>query len=150
MIGSINNPVWHWGFWSEICTNLNINCYETHGGLFFFNKEYKHEFEKILKYTEECFDNYNSFKMKNFYQSGRVDEPCFAYAFNKMGYKPINFKDFPIMTFNLSEHDEIPTKKMTEQMQNTIMDDYIPYLHMFSKNKSHNFIKIKEKILYGN
>jgi hypothetical protein len=149
MIGSINNPIWHWGFWDKICNFLKIECFETHGGLFFFNKDYKNDFEKILKYAEECFDCYDFFGMKRFYQNGKVDEPCFAYAFNKLNYKPINFSDFPIMTFNLSESDEIPTKKMTEQMQYTVMDDYIPYIHMFSKNKSYSFKEIKNKILYG-
>lgn len=150
MLGSVDNPNWHWGSWNKICNLLNINKYETHGGLFFFNKDFENDFEKIFKYAEECFDLYDIFGMKRFYQNGKVDEPCFAYAFNKLNYKPINFSDFPIMTFNLLETDEIPTKKMTENIQCTTMNDYIPYIHMFEKNNSYNFRRLKEKILNEN
>jgi hypothetical protein len=147
MLGSTSNPKWHWGFWQEVCSNLCINCYETHGGLFFINIGYKAEFENVLEYAEECFKNYDRFGMKKMYQDGRVDEPCFAYAFNKVGYKPVNFSDFPIMTFNLKSRDEIPSKKLTEEFQACFMQGFIPFVHMFCKNKTREFKRLKKNIL---
>lgn len=148
MIGSENNAEWHWGFWGEICSRLNLKKYETHGGMFFFNKDYEEDFDIILKYAEECFNKFDNFGMKQLYQGGKVDEPCFAYSFNKMGYKPLNFADHSIMTFNLTAADDIPTKKMTEHKQyQACMKDFIPFIHMFGKNSSAEFKALKRKIL---
>jgi len=145
MIGSDHNPQWHWGRWGEICQNNNINCFETHGGLFFLKKT--ESIINIFNTARYCFENYDSLGMDRKYQGGAVDEPCFAYAFSKNNIKPINFGAFPIMTFNLSHQDEVPTKKLTEIMQQKTMDDFIPFIHMFEKNNSFNFLEIKKKIL---
>jgi hypothetical protein len=145
MIGSGHNPHWHWGEWGKICQKNNIDCLETHGGLFFLKKT--ESIINIFNTARYCFENYDSLGMHRKYQDGAVDEPCFAYAFAKNNIKPINFSSFPIMTFNLSYQDEIPTKKLTETMQQTTMDDFIPFIHMFEKNQSYNFLAIKKKIL---
>jgi hypothetical protein len=145
MLGSVYNPKWHWGYWKMVCDKIKINYYETHGGLFFINNN--KDINLFFSYAEEAFINYDKLGMIRLYQNGAVDEPCFSYAFSKMNYQPINFGDFPIMTFNLNTTDDIPTKKLTEERQGKIMEDYIPFIHMFSKNKSPEFISIKEKIL---
>lgn len=145
MLGSKNNPLWHWGKWGEICSKIGIKPQETHGGFFFLKKE--DNLKKIFEDAKFCFLNYSKLGMLNFYQNGAVDEPCFSYAFSKNFLEPIEFSEFPIMTFNLKGYDEIPTKKMTETMQSCIMSDYIPFIHMFEKNKGRNFLQIKDKIL---
>lgn len=145
MLGSKNNPNWHWGKWEKVCCNLNIEPQETHGGLFFLKKT--DSLEKIFKDAEECFINYDNFGMLRFYQNGAVDEPCFSYAFSKNKLKAVEFSEFPIMTFNLSSEEDIPTQKMTETRQSKLMNDYIPFIHMFEKNQGKNFLAIKEKII---
>lgn len=145
MIGSENNPHWHWGEWGNICKKNGIDCFETHGGLFFLKNT--KSIVEVFNSARYCFENYDSLGMRRKYQGGAVDEPCFAYAFSKNNIKPVNFGDFPIMTFNLSHQDEIPTKKLTESMQRKDMEDFIPFIHMFEKNKSFNFLQIKKKIL---
>jgi len=145
MLGSKNNPSWHWGYWGEICSKINIKPQETHGGLFFLKKT--DNLEKIFNDAKKCFLNYDNLGMLRFYQNGAVDEPCFSYAFSKNNLQPVEFSEFPIMTFNLGSEDEIPTKKMTEERQASIMEDYIPFIHMFEKNHGKNFLTIKEKII---
>lgn len=145
MLGSKNNSTWHWGHWGKICNNLNIKPQETHGGFFFLKKS--QELEKFFLDAKECFLNYDSFGMLKLYQNGAVDEPCFSYAFDKNNLMPIEFGEFPIMTFNLHYAAEIPTKNLTEQRQKKTMYDYIPYIHMFEKNNTKNFKSLKEKIL---
>ena len=150
MLGAMDNPNWHWGYWGVVCNAIKMRCYETHGGLFFFNKDYESDIKQILIRAEYCFDHYDVIGMKRFYQGGRVDEPCFAYAFDRMNMKPLNFSNHSIMTFNLNANsDTIPTRKLTEcgKYSNEHMADYIPFIHMFEKNKSPNFIKLKQKIL---
>jgi hypothetical protein len=145
MLGSKNNPDWHWGYWGSICSRIDIKPQETHGGLFFLKKTPK--LQHIFKDVEYAFVNYDKLGMLRMYQGGAVDEPCFSYAFSKNNLVPINFSEFPIMTFNLKAPDDIPTKNMTEVQQKTIMNNYIPFIHMFEKNNSLNFKNLKEKIL---
>jgi len=145
MLGSKNNPAWHWGYWGNICSRIGIKPQETHGGLFFLKKTPK--LQPIFKDVEYAFINYDKLGMLRMYQEGAVDEPCFSYAFSKNSLMPINFSEFSIMTFNLKALDEIPTKNMTEAQQKTIMNNYIPFIHMFEKNNSLNFKNLKEKIL---
>jgi hypothetical protein len=145
MLGSKNNPSWHWGHWGEICSKINIKPQETHGGLFFLKKT--NDLKKIFDDARECFLNYDKLGMLRFYQNGAVDEPCFSYAFSRNLLFPVEFSEFPIMTFNLNLNDNIPTKKMTEERQSRIMQYYIPFIHMFEKNHGENFLAIKEKII---
>jgi hypothetical protein len=148
MLGSINNPLWHWGHWGRICNSINIKPQETHGGFFFLKKTDR--LPKIFFDAKECFLNYDKLGMLRLYQNGTVDEPCFSYAFSKNDLVPIEFGEFPIMTFNLNYLSKIPTRNMTEQVQSKIFPDsfnYIPFIHMFEKNHSINFIKLKNKIL---
>lgn len=145
MLGSKHNPIWHWGYWGEICSQINIIPQETHGGLFFLKNT--KNLKKIFEDAKKCFINYDNFGMLRFYQNGAVDEPCFSYAFSKNNLHPVEFSEFPIMTFNLNSQDDIPTKKMTETRQVKVMDEYIPFIHMFEKNQGKNFLAIKEKII---
>lgn len=147
MLGSKNNPAWHWGYWGEICSQINIIPQETHGGLFFLKNT--KNLKKIFEDAKECFLNYDNLGMLRFYQNGAVDEPCFSYAFSKNGLEAVEFSEFPIMTFNLTSEDDMPTRKMTEARQSKLMDDFIPFIHMFEKNNGKNFLTIKEKIING-
>ena len=147
MLGSRNNPRWHWGHWGRISEKLLIDPIETHGGLLFFNGEQEHLIKLFFKIARTAFENYDLFGMQRFYQHGAVDEPCFAYAFSKMRMSPIEFSKVAIMTFNLNENDEFPTKFMTEKEQAKVMDEYIPFVHMFCKNQHPVFKQVKENIL---
>jgi hypothetical protein len=145
MLGSKNNSVWHWGHWGKITSKINIQPQETHGGLFFLNKSTK--LQSIFEDVKYCFLNYDKLGMLRLYQGGAVDECCFSYAFSKHKLSPVEFAEYPIMTFDIDPKEDIPTKNMTENIQKRIMDNYIPFIHMFQKNHSYNFKTVKQKIL---
>jgi hypothetical protein len=148
MLGSKHNESWHWGHWKNICENLNLKPYETHGGLFFIDNTDREGLSKTWNHAIHAFKNFDSLGFMRLYQDGAVDEPCFSYAFNKSNIEPINFSDAPIMTFNLNAlSTQIPTKLMTEKEQYCVMNDYIRFIHMFEKNESLNFKLLKQKIL---
>lgn len=148
MIGSKNNTSWHWGKWGEVCKKNNIKPQETHGGLFFIDNRNPKILKQIFQDAEYCFLNYDQLGLLRYYQGGTVDEPCFAYAFSKNNLIPVEFSEFPSITFNLQAIvDDIPTKNMTESQQNRIMSNYIPFIHMFEKNDTINFKLLKQKIL---
>lgn len=148
MLGSVNNRFWHWGHWGSICDHLNMKPYETHGGLFFIDNNDPARIMTIWQYAEYAFRNFDDLGFLRMYQNGAVDEPCFAYAFNKSNLLPVNFSERSIMTFNLdATKHHIPTKQMTETMQSRLMENYIPFIHMFEKNKTMNFMALKNKVL---
>lgn len=146
MLGSKNNPSWHWGNWAKICSKINIQPQETHGGLFFLRDT--PNLKNIFKDAEYAFLNYDKLGMLKRYQGGAVDEPCFAYAFSKNNLSPVEFSEFPIMTFNIDSSQPIPTRLLTEQRQyGYFTKGYIPFIHMFEKNHASNFKLLKNKIL---
>jgi len=147
MIGSKENNDWHWGNWGTITTNLDICSYETHGGLFFIDGSNSSNLFRIWDSAIYAFKNYDKLGMLRRYQGGAVDEPCFSYAFAKNDLIPIEFGEFPSITFNLPSSIDIPTKHMTEDKQKRIMNNYIPFIHMFEKNHTTNFKRLKNKIL---
>jgi hypothetical protein len=148
MLGSKDNKIWHWGRWGQICDYLGTSPYETHGGLFFIDSSNKNSLQNIWNSAIYAFKNYSDLGMLKLYQNGRVDEPCFSYSFSKNNLVPVEFSEFPAMTFNLEAiRENIPTKNMTEQNQKQIMNDYITFIHMFEKNYTSNFQLLKKKIL---
>lgn len=150
MTGSKCNKKWHWGFWGGICKKINTRPIETHGGFFFFRRESAEDIfliDSFLKYAEDTFLNYDVLGFLRFYQNGAVDEPCFARAFSLMNWNPIEFSEFPIITFNINLEEEIPTKNQTAEFQNCKLLSEIPFIHMFDKNQSLNFVRLKEKIM---
>lgn len=102
MLGSKNNPSWHWGNWANVCSKINILPQETHGGLFFLTDT--PNLLNIFKDAEYAFINYDKLGMLRMYQGGAVDEPCFSYAFSKNNLSPVEFSEFPIMTFNINSY----------------------------------------------
>jgi len=147
LLGAKENAKWHWGYWGEICGRLGTSPMETHGGLIFFNKNYSEKLSRIFGEAEYCFVNYSELGMKRFYEGGAVDEPCFSYSFSKNGLVPINFSDFPIMTFNHKGTSPLPTKAQTAALQEGTMSGFIPFIHMFEKNRGANFLTLKNRIL---
>lgn len=149
MVGSKHNRSWHWGHWGRICDQIHIKPYETHSGMFFINKT---DYSKIIAIWDHAifaFKNFDKLGFLRFYLGNSVaDEPCFAYAFNKSGIEPAEITEFPIITFDISAFlDNIPTNKLTYNNKIQIMNNYIPFIHMFSKNQSINFQLLKNKIL---
>jgi hypothetical protein len=51
------------------------------------------------------------------------------------------------MSFNYDKSIEIPSKLQTEGGQNLVMNDYIPFIHMFDKMEGDNFKNLYEKII---
>lgn len=150
MTGSKLNLKWHWGHWGDICKRNEMKPIEAHGGFFFFRKKNEYDLaciKSFLEKAEDSFINYDELGFLRWYQNGAVDEPCFARAFSLMDWSPIEFSEFPIMTFNIDPEEKIPTKKQTADFQKKNMDSEIPFIHVFQKNKSLNFILLKEKIL---
>jgi hypothetical protein len=71
-----------------------------------------------------------------------VDEIIFAIAHSHFDMNPIPFDAFPVMSFNYDKSIEIPSKLQTEGGQNLVMNDYIPFIHMFDKMEGDNFKNI--------
>jgi len=60
---------------------------------------------------------------------------------------PVEFDEYPVMTFNYEPTVEIPSKLQTESGQNIEMSNYIPFIHMFDKMEGNNFMNLYNKII---
>lgn len=157
MLGYNFDPKWHWNNWFNICQLNGFKMPHTHGGFFYFRKD-SDILDSFFSYAKEAFLNYDKLHFLKLYRGGRVDEPCFAYAHAKVNLLPIEFTEFPIMTFQLShEHErkscntmlisDIPTKLQTNSNINVTMNDYIPFIHMFGGKDGDNYINLYNKIM---
>jgi len=145
MTGRIFDPYWHWGSILEVSNKLNRSVPHVHGGFFYLRKD---PFLNIFfNYCKEVFWKYDELGCKRWYQNGRVDEIIFAIAHASYNMRPIEFDDYPIITFNYTPDIQIPSKLQTENNQNIIMANYIPFVHMFDKMHGSNFQALYEKII---
>ena len=147
-IGNINNPKWHWGYIGEVSEYMNKTVPETHGGFFYINK--KANLKEYFDYCKYVFLNYDKFKCKSLFRNGKVDEIIFAIANAHFNISPIEFSEFPIMTFNYTPDMIIPSKLQTEGGNSIELNDYIPFIHMFDKLEGINFQDLYRRIMENN
>lgn len=144
-LGHINDPSWHWGTINEVSEAFGKNVPHVHGGFFFIRRD--PWINEYFGFAREMFMKYDEYKCKRWYQNGRVDEILFALAHAHFNINPIDFYDIPIMTFNIIDDMEFPTKLQTEG-HGKLMDNYIPFIHMFAYKPGHTMYKImKNKII---
>lgn len=145
MLGRLNDPSWHWGTINQVSLACKKHVPHVHGGFFYIRKaQYLTEFFNAAKYA---FWNYDALGCKRMFRGGRVDEILFAIAHANLGLQPIEFDDFPIMTFNYSPNVPIPSSLQTEGNQNVYMRDCIPFVHMFDKMEGSNFKALYNAIM---
>lgn len=148
MLGFQNDLDWHWGTLREVIEKYGQHIPHTHGGIFYINKT--NNLTNFFDYCREVFYKYDDFKCKRFFRGGKVDEIIFAIAFSKFKYKPHEFTQYPIMTFNLLGEVMLPTKLQTVQSEKgmyKIMSSPISLVHMFEKSEGENYKKLLGRIL---
>ena len=145
MLGRHDDPNWHWGTIREVSAAYGKHVPHTHGGFFYLRKnEFLNEF---FSYCREVFYRYDEYRCKRFFRGGRVDEIIFAIAHANFDMMPLEFDEYPVMTFNYTPIIQIPSKLQTEGDQNIELMDYIPFVHMFDKMTGDNFKSLYEKIM---
>ena len=142
MQGRINDPNWHWGTVEEVSREVGKHVSHVHGGFFYLRKT--GFLEDFFNCAKHVFYNYDKYKCKRYFRGGRVDEILFAVTYAHYGIEPVEFDEYPIMTFNYTSDIQIPSKLQTEGGQNKEMNDYPPFIHMFDKMEGNEF-----KTLYG-
>lgn len=145
MLGRKNDPNWHWGTINEVSAAYGKHVPHVHGGFFYLRKE--ENLNLFFKYCREVFYKYDQYKCKRYFRGGRVDEIIFAIAHSNYSITPLEFDQYPVMTFNYTPDIEIPSKLQTEGDQNIELMDYIPFVHMFDKMTGSNFQSLYNKIM---
>lgn len=145
MLGRKNDPGWHWGKIREVSDAFGKHIPHVHGGFFYLRRE---PFtEDFFAAARTAFSKYDEYGCKREFRGGRVDEILFAICHSYFGMWPIEFDEFPIMTFNYHPNIEVPSKLQTEGARNVDMDDYIPFVHMFDKMDGFNYKSLLAKIM---
>jgi hypothetical protein len=145
MLGRKNDPNWHWGTINEVSAAYGKHVPHVHGGFFYLRKDAF--IDRFFEYCREVFYKYDEYKCKRAFRGGRVDEIIFAIAHSNFDMMPLEFDQFPVMTFNYTPHIQIPSKLQTEGNQNIELMDYIPFVHMFDKMAGYNFQSLYDKIM---
>lgn len=142
MLGRVNDPSWHWGHIDDVSAAYKKKVPHVHGGFFYLRNTV--QIDGFFNYAMEVFYRYDEYHCQRAFRGGKVDEILFAITHAYFNLNPIEFDEYPIMTFNYMPFLMIPSKLQTEGGQNKLMQDYPPFVHMFDKMQSNSF-----KILYG-
>lgn len=145
MLGIYNDLNWHWGSLREVIEAYGKHIPHTHGGIFYIRKD--DSLKVFFDYCRELFYKYDEYKCKRNFRGGKVDEIIFAIAFSKFDYKPLEFTEHPIMTFNLLGEVILPTRLQTVNNNYKIMDNPISLVHMFEKMEGLNYQKLLKRII---
>lgn len=136
---------WHWGTIKNVSKIVGKPVPHTHGGVFYIRNK-----ENLKDYFDLCHDIYYRYVdyglLLNF-RGGRVDEPIFAVAMALNDMLPLDFIQFPIITFNLPGDSRLPTNLQTANNLNVNCKSHIPFVHMFEKSVGHNYKQILNTIL---
>lgn len=144
-LGRSNDPSWHWGFIEEVSRTYGKHVPHVHGGFFYLRKD--PFLDQYFNYCHQVFYNYDNFGAKRMFRGGKVDEIIFAIAHSYFNMTPVDFDQFPIMTFNYTPDINIPSKLQTEGRKLKELEDYIPFVHMFDKMGGHNFNSLYKKVM---
>ena len=147
MLGRWIDPSWHWGSINDVIRAYGKHVPHTHGGFFYLRKN---TFLKtFFDYCEEVFYKYDEYKCKRAFRGGKVDEIIFAIAHSKFNLLPMQFDEFPVMSFNYTPNMEIPNKMQTADGQNIMLNGYPSFVHMFDKMDGENFKSLYSRIMNG-
>lgn len=146
MLGFENDPHWHWGGVEAVSSAFGKHVPHTHGGFFYLRKSpFLHEF---FSFCRDIFPRYGEYSCLSLYHgSFKTDEIIFAIGFANYGLRPLEFTEFPVMTFNYDATTRLPSKLQTVNGINKVMDDYIPFVHMFAKGLSDVFQTLYHRIM---
>lgn len=145
MMGRRDDPSWHWGTIREVSDAFGKHVPHVHGGFFYLRKESK--MYEFFLYARELFTLYDTYRCKRYFRGGKVDEIIFAMAHAKFDWWPIEFDEYPVMTFNYTPEVVIPSRLQTEGNQNIELSGYIPFVHMFDKMEGANFQSLYRAIM---
>jgi hypothetical protein len=93
------------------------------------------------------YHRYDEYGLLRNFRGGRVDEPIFAVAMALHNMRPLDFVEYPIITFNLPGDTTFPTTLQTVNNLNVNCKAPIPFVHMFEKSIGNNYKQILNKIL---
>lgn len=146
MVGRKHDLNWHWGTISDVIKSYGKHIPHVHGG-FFYLKKNDPRTKEFFNYTKSLVFKYEELNCKKWYENGLVDEILFAIAHANFDIFPIEFDEYPIITFNYGPDVEIPSCLQTENNQNIFMKSPIPFIHMFDKFYGQNYNILLQKIL---
>lgn len=99
--------IWHWGQVNKIVEKIGFKIPSIHGGVLCFNKSH----EKYQKFKEDCFDalhHYTDYGCLNNFRGGMTDEVIFSIAMARNNITPLDYVEFPVVSFNLPISIELP------------------------------------------
>jgi len=139
---------WHWGQTNNITRIVNRNIPSMHCG---FNYVRKDEFSsKFFEMARVVFMKYDTYGFKRFFRGARTEEAVFSLVYSMLDISPIGYTEYPVMTFNYKKDEVLPTNKqvlLDENNRIVLMEDNIPFIHMFEKMEGENFQSLYQQIM---
>lgn len=136
-VGKQYDPEWHWNTIQDVWKALGRHVPHVNGGFKYIRRgDFTDHYYKVC---EEVFWNYDALGCKRWFRNSRTEEVIFAIAHSQMGIMPVEFREFPIQTFDYTQGMNIPSKMQHEGNGKFEMTGYPPFVHMTDKLHGSNF-----------
>ena len=146
-VGMPYDPSWHWNTIADVWQAFGKHVPHVNGGFKYIRKG---EFtDSYYKFCEHAFWNYDSFGCKRWFRNSRSEEMIFALAHAEAQMMPVDFREFPIETFDYTPQDTIPSKMQYEGSNPFMLAGYPPFVHMPDKIEGENYQWLLKTIMEG-
>ena len=99
--------IWHWGKVNQIVEKIGMKIPSIHGGVLCFNKTS----DNYDNFRNDCFDaleNYTEYGCLNNFRGGMTDEVIFSISMARNGIKPLDYLEYPVVSFNIPFSEPLP------------------------------------------
>ena len=133
--GLVEDHKWHFGYIDEVSKRLSLKLSHTNGGMIYFKKS--DEMKIVSGVLKDVFKNYTKYGCrKQFKSGGMCSEILFSVAMAKMGYKPLDFYEYPIQTFSYLNNISVPNFTQTANFNKVVIDKPYSFIHIPEKRES--------------
>lgn len=147
-VGGRDHKVWHWNNITNINDKLGMTLNPMHGGVIYFDRSHPN-FDKYMENLIFGLENYDKLGFKRLFRNNAMtDEIIFSYANSKLGITPLDFVDYPIVSFCLRSDIDVSTKIVSwGTTQTTFNTEHPTVLNHFTGLNDNNFIRLYSKWL---
>jgi hypothetical protein len=136
-VGKPYDAQWHWGTIADVWKACNRHVPHVNGGF-----KYIRRGEMADAYYDICsqvFWKYDELGCKRWFRNSRSEEMIFAIAHAFSSIMPVDFREFPIETFDYTPDMTIPSKMQHEGSSPFELSGYPPFVHMPGKITCENY-----------
>lgn len=135
--GKPYDPTWHWNTIADVWKACDRHVPHVNGGFKYIRRgAFANNY---FATAQHVFLKYDDYGCKRWFRQSRTEEVIFAIAHAFSGIMPVDFREYPIQTFEYFPGLVIPSKMQFEGNSPYELNGYPPFVHMPDKINGDNY-----------